>query len=209
MRPILVTGFEPFGGDERNPSREVLGCLPDRIAGRSVRTAVLGVDGRGGPDRLAGLLDEHGPAAVLMLGLASGRPQLSLERVAVNRLDHRTPDNSGRTAHDEPLLRGGPDAYLSNLPLDAILAAWREAGIPGAISNTAGLFLCNAVFFHARHALGDRAPAGFLHLPDDEVLALTRRSPGPYLPLEHQARGVRIAVETIAAGLDQRPPRGA
>lgn len=208
MQSILVTGFEPFGGDEHNPSREVLASLPERIDGRPVSTAVLEVDGLAGPARVVRLLAEQAPAAVLMLGLAAGRPQLSLERIAVNRLDHRLPDNAGRTSDDQPLVVGGPDAYLTSLPARSILAAWHEAGMPGSLSDTAGLFVCNAVFYRARHALGERAPAGFMHLPDDETLALTRRRPGPYVALDHQARGVLLALRTIARHLDQSGPAG-
>lgn len=204
-----MTGFEPFGGDARNPSQEVVAALPERISGRVIRRGLLAVDATSALPALSRLIAETEPAAVLMLGLAAGRPQPSLERVAVNRLDHHRPDNAGRTAISEPIVHDGPDAYLSSLPLRAIATAWREAGIPGTLSDTAGTFLCNAVFYQARHLLRDRAPAGFLHLPDDEALALTRRHPGPYVPLDHQTRAVLVAAETIVRHLGRDDPAAA
>ncbi|WP_045233505.1 pyrrolidone-carboxylate peptidase, partial [Deinococcus pimensis] len=192
---MLLTGFEPFGGDAVNPSDLAARALHDEVVGGlPVRSVLLPVDTARAPHVLREALAD-GPSAVLLTGLAAGRPQVALERVALNVLDFRLPDNAGVTKQDEPVVPGGPDAYLSTLPLRAILAAWRAAGVPGYISDTAGLYLCNQVMYTARHALGEGVPCGFLHLPANEAIALSARAPGPYLPQGEIDRAVRVALE--------------
>ncbi|HWG84707.1 MAG TPA: pyrrolidone-carboxylate peptidase [Deinococcales bacterium] len=205
MAPVLVTGFEPFGGHPSNPSSAVAQAVARREAnGLEVVSVELPVDGSAAPARLRALLDDLRPAAVLMLGLAEGRPQPSLERVAVNLLDYPIPDNSGVSRRGEPVVDGAPPAYFSSLPLDAVLEAWRRENLPGYLSDTAGTYLCNQVFYTARHHLSatGRAPlpAGFLHLPCDESLALAR--PRPYVPLESQVRSVAAALDAITRRLE-------
>ncbi|NJK45676.1 MAG: pyrrolidone-carboxylate peptidase [Pleurocapsa sp. SU_196_0] len=173
---ILLTGFEPFGGDAHNPSERVVAAFQGAtIAGVTLKTAILPVDSVRAETQLERLvtLDVH---AVVMLGLARGRTQVALERVALNVADDRLPDNVGRQRHNETLHPGGADAHLSSLPLEDILRAWREANLPGYVSNSAGLYLCNQVFYAVRH----RHPAlmaGFVHLPSDETLAATGVEP--------------------------------
>lgn len=207
---ILLTGFEPFGGDSSNPSWAVAQALDGlEIGAFRVRADRLSVDGSRAPKALRNLIDKHQPAAVVMLGLARGRVQIALERVAVNLLDYRIPDNTGRVRHGEPIVRGGPDAYLTTLPVQAILKAWHARTMPGYVSNTAGLYLCNQVFYAARHHLAssqrDRVPAGFIHLPSDESLVLN--SPEAFVPLEFQVRAVRVALEVIAGTLEKGSKR--
>jgi pyroglutamyl-peptidase len=182
---ILLTGFEPFGGDAHNPSERVANVL----AGHHVGGVKLRTEAR---------LETHitpDVRAVVMLGLARGRMQVALERVALNVADDRLPDNAGRQRRNETLHPGGADAHLSSLPLDDILLAWHEARLPGYVSNSAGLYLCNQVFYAVRH----RHPhlmAGFVHLPSDETLAV--HSLEAFVPLEWQIKSVRTALEVIA-----------
>jgi len=204
MPSLLLTGFEPFGDCETNPSWTVA----ERLHGLAVGNLVvvsrrLPVDGTRAPAALTGLIGELEPAAAVMLGLAAGRFQVAVERVAVNVLDYRIADNTGVTHTDIPVVATGPDAYLTSLPARAIVSAWREAGLPGCLSDSAGTFLCNQVFYTARHALVQAGrgtvPAGFIHLPCDEALA--HGKPRPYVPLEHQVQAVRVALAVVAASL--------
>ncbi len=202
MKTILLTGFEAFGGDRTNPSQVAAGAL-DGLSGEGfrVRSALLPVDAARAPGVLRDLLTEVRPDAALLTGLASGRPQLSVERVAVNVQDFRLPDNAGVTRHGEPVVPGGPDAYLSTLSLGAILEAWRAAKLPGVVSDTAGLYLCNLAFYVARHALGPQVPCGFLHLPASAEVALDARQPIPYLPQAEITRGIQVTLDAIARAL--------
>lgn len=196
---ILVTGFEPFGGMPHNPSQALLEHLPTSIPTAKLVTATLPVDTGRVQAVLADLYHQHQPRAALHLGLAAGRQVISLERVALNLLDFELPDNQGNRRQDQPILPQAPFALPSRLPLRAIQRAWQEAHIPCAISNSAGLYLCNQVMFLALASLPEPVPAGFIHLPADETLAASR--PQPYVPLSEQVRAVRLALEVIAASL--------
>jgi len=166
---LLVTGFEPFGGDTANPSQEVAKALDGRrVGGIPVRGLVLPVQHDDARAVLAPALAEPGLRAAVMLGLAGGRARVALERVGLNVMDYRQPDNRGDVVRGEPCVAGGPPAYWSTLPLPAILDALNAEGIPAYLSNTAGTFLCNYTLYTALHALtaaGRRIPAGFIHLP--------------------------------------------
>lgn len=190
---VLITGFEPFAGLPHNPSSALLAYLPKTLGQTQLVTATLPVDTQAAPHELRRLYNEHQPAMALHLGLAAGRAVLSLERLAVNLLDFELPDNAGKHLQDTPILPGAPLALPARLPLRNIRQRWLEAGIPGVISNSAGLYLCNQVMYLALSWLPPEVPAGFIHLPPDETLALQK--PQAYLPLEHQARAVLLALE--------------
>lgn len=183
---ILVTGFEPFGGLGRNPTGEIA---------RALKGAVLPVDyGRVGP-ALEALLAK-GPRAVLLLGLAVGGPRISLERVAVNFRDGLRPDNAGSVPERSEVVPGGPAAYFSTLPLEALHGALEKGGFPVEYSLSAGGYLCNAAFYLARHALGARpVPCGFVHMPPTPDLACAAEP----LPYEKQLRAVERMVEVIGS----------
>jgi pyroglutamyl-peptidase len=196
---MLLTGFEPFGGDTSNPSWTVAQALNDvELNGVRVVSKRLPVDGRKAPRALKNAIVHAQPAAIIMLGLARGRVQVALERVAVNVMDYRIPDNAGRVQTGQSIHPDGPDAYLSSLPVDDILKVWRTHKLPGYVSNSAGLYLCNQVFYVARHAAS--VPAGFIHLPSDETLVLDRQE--AFVPLEFQLQMVRLALEVTAASLE-------
>lgn len=173
---ILLTGFEPFGGNPVNPSCELAELLGGEVL--PVSAARLG-------PALESAVRESGAEAVIMMGLAENRIELSIERVAINVLDFRIPDNDGQQPRGVPIVPGGPDAYLSDLPVREIEAVWRAGGIPGSVSNTAGTFCCNQVLYLARR-MGLRA--GFIHLPPLEVV-----------PIDVQLQAVRLAMD-VAAG---------
>jgi pyroglutamyl-peptidase len=186
---ILVTGFEPFGGLTRNPSAEVA----EAVAGDDVRAAVLPVDYDAVVPALEELLRDPFDAVILM-GVAIGRPQLALERVAINFRDRKRPDNAGEVPADPSIVPGGPAAYFTTLPVDRLCDRLTEEGIPTAISLTAGAYLCNASFYLARHALEARGtPCGFLHLPPTEDLACGAE---PVLRSE-QVRALRVILSEL------------
>ena len=208
MPTLLLTGFEPFHTHPTNPSAQAAEALNGLEVGElRVRSALLPVEPHAAGDALRALLDRHAPDAVLLTGLAAGRPQATVERVALNVMDFVIPDNAGQTYRDQPAEpdASAPAAYLSTLPLRAILEAWRAGGIPGAISNTAGLYVCNFVLYRTLHHLAcsgrSQVPCGFLHVPANAEVALAvpeDRPALPYLPQEEITRAVRVVAEALA-----------
>ncbi|GGK23650.1 pyrrolidone-carboxylate peptidase [Deinococcus malanensis] len=172
-----------------------------------IHSALLLVEPQASMQALNRLINQLQPAGVLLTGLAAGRPQVTLERAAVNIMDFSIPDNAGGQYQDTPVCaeEDVPAAYLSSLPLRPILAAWREAGIPGHISDTAGLYVCNVVMYHALHELRlpgrPEVPCDFLHVPANSWVALSvpgDRPPLPYLSQEEITRAVQLAAQTMA-----------
>lgn len=194
---ILMTGFEPFGGESVNPSWEAVRRVRNIPEGMDVVRLCLPVTFAGARESLLAAAEEHRADVILSVGLAGGREGLSLERVAVNMMDARIPDNAGCQPVDEPLYPDGPAAYFSTLPLRDMLAALREARIPAAISNTAGLYVCNAVFYEAARlqAQGKVRMAGFIHVPylPEQGAEYGR----PSLTPEEMVRGLEIVFEKL------------
>ncbi len=187
---ILLTGFEAFGSDAHNPSAAVAEALDSK----NVAVRILPVDGAKIQAALEAAVAQTQPKALVMLGLARGKTCLTLEKVALNWLEYRIPDNAGITKSNQKILEEAPDAHFSSLPLDAITTALKAQKIPHELSYSAGAFLCNQVFFLAR-ALYPSLMAGFLHLPSDETLAQSKSE--PFLPLEYQIKAVRLVLETM------------
>lgn len=166
---VLITGFEPFGGESTNPSWEAVRLLAAEPPAWTAVTArrLSCVFGRS-VDELREAVQETDPHLVLCVGQAGGRPDLTVERVALNVDDARIPDNAGRRPLDEPVVSGAPAAYFSSLPVKACVAAVRAAGIPASVSQTAGTFVCNHVFYGLAHLIATERPAlrgGFVHVP--------------------------------------------
>lgn len=209
-RSILVTGFEPFGGEQINVSWQVAQALDGQcIAVCTVQALCLPCVFGQSLQVLQGALQAVNPAVVLALGQAAGRCELSVERVAINVDDARIPDNAGAQPVDQPVIAGAPDAYFSRLPIKAIVAALREAGLPASVSQSAGTFVCNHVFFGLMHALRRRrrVRAGFVHLPvlPEQVVA----HPGQHsLPLATMVQGLRVAMHTAVTCADDLPLAG-
>jgi pyroglutamyl-peptidase len=203
---ILVTGFEPFGSHTVNPSQEVAKVLDGRRIGScAVATAVLPVHHREASQHVSLLLGELAPVAVVHLGLADGRARIALERVALNVMDYRIPDNAGYRAEGEPCVAEGPVAYFASLPLPEILAALIAEGIPAYVSNTAGTFLCNQTLYATLHEIAMREltiRAGFIHLPFLPAMVAASGAEQPSMDLPLMLRGVetvlRIVAETVA-----------
>ena len=168
--PLLLTGFDPFGGSTLNPSWLVARALHgQRIAGHAVVAEQLPTVFGAAQAQLHALLQAHRPALVLCLGQAGGRAALSIERIAINVADARIPDNQGAQPVDEPVVPGAPAAYFATLPVKALHRAVQQAGLPCEVSQTAGTFVCNAVFYGLMHQLSagavPGARGGFVHVP--------------------------------------------
>lgn len=193
---VLVTGFEPFGGEAVNPSAEVVRQLHGSIiGGHRVEAALLPCVFGAALSELRRQLRAVRPVLVVCLGQAGGRAEVTPERIAINVDDARIPDNAGRQPVDRPIVRGGPAAYWSTLPVKAIVAALRARGIPAAVSQTAGTFVCNHVFYGLMHTLrrSRTVRAGFMHLP-----FLPEQAGGgqPSLPLATMTETVAVAIAT-------------
>jgi pyroglutamyl-peptidase len=202
-RHILLTGFEPFDGDTVNPSGEVAKQLDGRVIGEcAVRSVILPVQHEAARAVVAPLLAAPGLVAVVHLGLAGGRARVSLERVAANVMDYSRPDAHGQVLRDVPCVPDGPAAYLSTLPLREMLAALTAEGIPAAISNTAGTYLCNDISYTTLHALARRGltvPAGFVHLPFLPSMVAAHGLEEPSMDLSVMARAVEVALPPVIA----------
>lgn len=172
MIHVLVTGFEPFGGSSVNASEEAVRGLPAEVAGVLITTAVLPCVFGEAPRELDRLIAAHRPDVVVAVGEAGGRSSVDLERVAINVDDARIPDNAGNRPIDVPVVVGAPSAYFSTLPIKACAAAVAAAGVPGSVSNSAGTFVCNHVFFALMDAVTRRGGvrAGFVHVPTIDVV---------------------------------------
>jgi pyroglutamyl-peptidase len=205
---ILLTGFEPFGPYKDNPSGEVATALDRQaIAGADVHSAILPVHHARAAARVAQLVADLAPRAVVHLGLAGGRARLALERVAVNVMDFEIADNAGYRATGEPCVKGGPAAYFSTLPLEAMLQALTAEGVPAYLSSTAGTYLCNQTFYTTRHLLESRRvdiPAGFIHLPLSPALVVASGLDQPSMDVRLMIRAVEIALRVVAQSTASR-----
>ena len=210
QRTILLTGYNPYANaPEFNPT----GVLARELNGRRVgRVRIVGaqipVAVEDAAPRFRRLLSRVEPDAALAMGVAPGRPALSVERVALNILDFSIPDDRGRRYLDRPIRKGGPAAYLSTLPIRGILASLRKEKIPAELSNTAGTYLCNFAMYTLLDAFavrGDPGPAGFIHVPQVPEASIGR--PGqPSMAYATIRRGILVALREIAA-VTTRPPR--
>lgn len=190
---ILITGFEPFGGGELNPSGEIARTLDSTaIAGRAVVGRVLPVEFGESARQLNSMIAELQPVLVLCLGVAASRSKISLERVAVNLDDAKNPDNAGQQPIDQPVVAGAPTAYLTTLPVKAMWAGMAAAGYASELSSSAGNYVCNHLFYSLMHELEGRegVRGGFIHVPTAATVdALGKLTAGITL-------GAKLALET-------------
>ena len=193
MNKVLLTGFEPFGTATSNPSGEIV----KQISGDNIVTAILPVAYAQSAEALLGLIEHHKPDVVICLGQAEGRTQITPERIAINLDDARLADNEGVTRIDEPILVDGPVAYVSTLPIKEFVTVINAAGVPAAVSLSAGTFLCNHIFYVAQDALrGTKVRSGFIHVPLMDSQAL--EFPGlPTMPLNQMVKAVRAMLEVL------------
>lgn len=194
---ILLTGFEPFGGESINPSYEALTALPDRMGGISLIKAILPVSfARSGP-ALETLLTDYHPDMVLCVGQAGGYAGITLERVAINLRDATMPDNDGLQPVDEPVVSGGPAAYFSTLPVKTMASVLKENGIPASVSYSAGTYVCNNVMYTLLHLIQTRnlpIQGGFLHVPFSMEQAADKSPNTPSMALSQMTRALELLI---------------
>jgi pyroglutamyl-peptidase len=199
VKKLLLTAFEPFAGERINPSLEAARQMSRvEFSGALIHTAELPVDRQQAVTTALELIHADRPDIIIMLGEAGGRFRVNPERIAINVDDFRIPDNAGNQPRDEPIVEGGPAAYFSTLPLRAMVDQMISAGIPAAISNTAGTYLCNRLFYSVMHAIsteGLPAIAGFMHLPYLHEQAMNKNPDVPSLSRESIVEAVRLAIE--------------
>lgn len=190
MRRLLITGFEPFGGDAVNPAWQAVRLLPDTLGDFVLRKREIPtVYGEAAAAVLAEARTFR-PDVVLCVGLAGGREAVTPERIAVNIRDARIADNAGNQPVGEFAVPGGPAAYFATVPVEAMARAIREVGLPGAVSNTAGTFVCNdTLYLLLHHYAGTPVRVGFLHIPRTPELGL------PALELHRSAAALQAAIE--------------
>ena len=165
---ILVTGFDPFGGEKVNPALEAVKSLPLEIHGAEVHWVAIPTVFYQSAEVLEAEINRYHPDAVLCIGQAGGRASLTPERVAINQDDARIPDNQGNQPIDTSIRLDGQAAYFSTLPIKAMVQAIKEEGLPATVSNTAGTFVCNHLMYQALYLADKKFPnmrAGFMHIP--------------------------------------------
>jgi pyroglutamyl-peptidase len=193
---VLLTGFAPFGGESVNPSWQavsVLGARRDDVA-----AVELPCEFAASLPALRRAIEEHAPELVVCVGQAGGRLDVTPERVAVNLIDARIPDNAGAQPVDVPVVPGGPAAYFTTLPVKACVAAIRAAGVPASVSHTAGTYVCNQVFYGLMHLLSTLPDVrgGFVHVPFSPEQVAAAGTAAPSLGVDRLADALEVLVDT-------------
>ena len=193
MSKILVTGFEAFDKSALNPSAEIVKALK----GDDLVTEILPVVFGQASAQLRELIDLHKPSAVLCLGQAEGRSEMTPERIAINLDNARITDNAGNQPLEQRIIADGPDGHFSTLPIEKMVAAMKAAGIPASISLSAGTFVCNHIFYVLQDYLKDSSvKSGFMHVPlmDEQ----RREFPTlPTMPIRQMVAGVQISLDVL------------
>lgn len=198
---LLLTAFEPFGGESVNPALEAVRLVADRVGETEVvKLTVPTVFGKS-VSAAAAAIEAERPDAVLCIGQAEGRCELTPERVAINLDDARIPDNEGNQPIDRPIFPDGAPAYFSTLPVKAMVRAIRAAGLPAGVSNTAGTFVCNHLMYGVLYTLERRYPGvrgGFMHVPLAPCQAARRGTAAPSMSVRDTVAGIEAAIGAIA-----------
>ena len=196
---ILVTGFDPFGGEEVNPAIETVKRLPDTIGGAKIIKLEIPTVCHQSLRVIDEAIAGYDPDVVLSVGQAGGRPDITVERVGINVDDCRIPDNAGNQIVDEPIYADGPAAYFVTVPIKAIVQRIRERNIPASVSNTAGTFVCNHVTYGVCHLLAVKYPgkrSGFIHIPFLPQQAVDKKNM-PSMSQDMMVEAITAAIEAV------------
>lgn len=196
---ILVSGFDPFGGEKINPAIESVKLLPDEIKGAKIIKLEIPTVRLKSLQKLEEIIEKERPDVVLNIGQAGGRVDITVERVGINVDDFRIKDNEGNQPIDEKIAKDGADAYLVTIPIKAMVQKMIENKIPASVSNTAGTFVCNHVCYGMAHLASTKYPnmrTGFIHIPFLPEQVVDKRNM-PSMPLETIAKGLEYAIEAI------------
>lgn len=195
---ILITGFTPFGSEKENPSQMVVEAFDDTFCGVEVVKAILPVSFAKAGKMIVDLIEDVRPDVVICLGQAGGRNEPSIERIAVNLNDSNKADNDGDIPEERVIVSGGASAYFSSLPIKDIVKNIKASGLPATVSNTAGLFVCNHVFYSALHHVlvrGLATKVGFIHLPYLPQQVIDKKGK-PYMSLSDMLTVLKVAIGT-------------
>lgn len=196
---ILVTGFDPFGGEKVNPAFEVLKKLKKNIAGAKISLLEVPTVFGESVARVISAIEKEKPDVVLMIGQAGGRYEITVERIGINIDDARIPDNKNNQPIDQPIDPEGPAAYFVTIPVKDMVQAIRNSGVPASVSNTAGTFVCNHLLYGVLHHLARNAPdikAGFIHIPllIEQAIGKTNM---PSMGLKTMVTAIEAAIKAI------------
>ena len=197
---LLLTAFDPFGGDAINPALEAVKLVADKIGRFDIVKLEVPTVFRKSIDTVAKAIEEEKPDVVLCIGQAGGRFEITPERVAINVDDARIKDNEGNQPIDTKIFEDGENAYFTTLPIKAMVEAIREANLPAAVSNTAGTFVCNHLMYGVLYTLAKKYPhikGGFTHVPFIPAQVARRTPVVPYMALEDIKRGLEAAISAI------------
>lgn len=196
---ILVTGFDPFGGESTNPALEAVKKLPNTILDADIIKLEIPTVFVKSADVVKEAILTHQPDVVVNIGQAGGRFSVTPERVAINVDDARIPDNEGNQPIDDPIQKDGQSAYFTQLPVKAMVRAMKEAGLPGAVSNTAGTFVCNHIMYQVQYMIDKEFPkmkGGFIHVPFIPSQVVDKPNQ-PSMSLDDIVRSLEKALEAI------------
>ncbi|MGX7262945.1 pyroglutamyl-peptidase I [Enterococcus crotali] len=195
---VLITGFDPFGGDAINPAYEAVKMIPDEVAGAQVVKLEIPTVFKESGELLKAVIKELEPDIVICVGQAGGRSAVSLEQVAINLAEARIPDNNGEQPIGEKLEETGETAYFTSLPIKAMMKNIQAHGLPAYISYTAGTFVCNAIMYRLLYMINNEftdVKGGFIHVPFESAQVIDRFVETPSMPLETIAQSLIYAIE--------------
>ena len=192
---LLITGFDPFGGETLNPSWEAVRRLPDTVGGFKLTKLEIPTEFQRASKTLLAAAENLRPDAILCVGQAGGRVGVTPEAVGINLREARIADNAGFRPCNTPVIPGGPVAYFATLPVREMVAAIQTAGLPASLSLSAGAFVCNDVLYTVLHRYaGTDVKAGFIHVP---FLPEQAKENVPCMTLEQIVCGLTAAIETL------------
>ena len=196
---ILVTGFDPFGGEPINPAIESVKKLPDNIAGAEIIKLEIPTVRKKSLEKIEKAINEHNPDVILSIGQAGGRFDISIERIGINLDDFRIPDNEGNQIIDEPIFPDGENSYFVKLPVKAMVQNVQKNNIPASVSYTAGTFVCNHVLYGVLYLIEKKyegKKSGFIHIPFLPQQVVDKRNT-PSMELNTIVKGLTAAIEAI------------
>ncbi|SHH89379.1 pyroglutamyl-peptidase I . Cysteine peptidase. MEROPS family C15 [Caloranaerobacter azorensis DSM 13643] len=207
---VLITGFEPFGGEKINPALEAVKKLDDEIAGAKIIKAEIPTVFRKSIEELEKIIEREKPDITICVGQAGGRFDITIERVAINIDDARIPDNEGNQPIDEPIFLDGLNAYFAKLPIKAMVKELRENKIPASVSNSAGTFVCNHIMYGLLYLIDKKYPAmrgGFIHVPFIPEQVIDKRNT-PSMSLDNITKGIGLAIKAAIENKEDIKEKG-
>lgn len=207
---ILITGFDPFGGESINPAEEAVKRLKDEINGAKIIKLTIPTVREKSLKAIEEAIQNHNPDIVISIGQAGGRFDITPERIAINIDDFRITDNEGNQPTDEPVRTDGEIAYVTSLPVKAMVEHMKENGVPASVSYTAGTFVCNHVMYGVLYMIDKRYPnikGGFIHIPYTTSQVIDKRNM-PYMSLDEIVKGLELAIEACTMYKEDRSISG-